>query len=65
MLNKYYQPNLNHLIKATQPFECIDFKGHPPSFETSILSTIVDEYSWFPFAYPVRDISTTTTDKNV
>ena len=60
---KYYRPNDVHLIKATQPFEriSIDFKGRlPSSTPEQYMLTIVDEYSRFPFAYPVKDMTTQT-----
>ena len=60
---KYYRPNDVHLIKATQPFEriSIDFKGPlPSSTPEQYMLTIVDEYSGFPFAYPVKDMTTQT-----
>ena len=62
---KYYQPIKSHLIKATQPFEriSIDFKGPLPSIKNPYIITMVDEYSRFPFAYPVRDVSTPTVIK--
>ena len=56
----YYRPERAHLIKATQPFEriSIDFKGPLPSRIHPFLLTIVDEFSRFLFAYPVKDVST-------
>ena len=62
---KYYQPPKSNLIKATQPFEriSIDFKGPIPSTNNQYMLTIVDEYSRFPFAYPVKDVSTNTVIK--
>ncbi|XP_047137877.1 uncharacterized protein LOC124814332 [Hydra vulgaris] len=60
---KYYRPNDVHLIKATQPFEriSIDFKGPlPSSTPKQYMLTIVGEYSRFPFAYPVKDMTTQT-----
>ena len=62
---KYYQPIKSHLIKATQPFEriSIDFKGPLSSMKNPYILTMVDEYSRFPFAYPVTDVSTPTVIK--
>lgn len=43
------------------PFEhiCIDFKGPlPSSTPEQYMLTIVDEFSRFPFAYPVKDMTT-------
>ena len=56
----YYQLDNVQLIKSTQPFEClsIDFKGPLPSRSNPFLLTIVDEYSRFPFAFPVKNIAT-------
>ena len=51
----------NHLIKATRPWEriSIDFKG-PVEGPKKYLLVIIDEYSRFPFAFPCRDMSSTT-----
>ena len=53
-----------NLIKATQPFQQlnIDFKGPLPVSENNnrYLLTIIDEYSRFPFAFPCRDMTSTT-----
>ncbi|XP_065675863.1 uncharacterized protein LOC136092072 [Hydra vulgaris] len=54
---QYYLPNDVHLIKATQPFKriSIDFKGPLPfSTPEHYMLTIVDEYSCFSFAYPIK-----------
>ena len=52
------------LISATAPFQklSIDFKGPlPPSKNgNQYLLTMIDEYSRFPFAYPCRDMTSTT-----
>lgn len=51
------------LIKATSPFERlnIDFKGPLPTVSTNrYLLVIVDEYSRFPFAFPCRDMTSST-----
>ena len=52
------------LINATAPFQrlSIDFKGPlPPSKNgNQYLLTMIDEYSRFPFAYPCRDMTSTT-----
>ena len=60
---RFYKPPPSHLIKATQPFERlnIDFKGPLPSTnQNRYFLDIVDEYSRFPFAIPVPDMSTST-----
>ena len=59
---RYYKPEQTRLVKATQPFErlSIDFKGPLPSSKNEYILTIIDEYSRFPFAFPVKDISSTT-----
>ena len=61
----YYRPGKAHHIKATQPFERISiyFKGLLPLKIHPFLLTIVDEFSRFPFAYPVKDVSTPTVIK--
>ena len=55
------------LIKATQPFQQlnIDFKGPLPSSSNSnrYILTIVDEYSRFPFAFPCKDMTSSTVIK--
>ena len=53
------------LVKATQLFErlSIDFKGPLPSKVHPFLLTMRDEYFKFPFAYPVKDVSTPTLIK--
>lgn len=51
------------LIKATSPFERlnIDFKGPLPSLtKNRYLLTIVDEFSRFPFAFPCKDVTSST-----
>lgn len=53
----------NTLIKATRVFErlSVDFKGPLPSCtETAYLFVAVDEFSRFPFAFPVKDTSAET-----
>ena len=57
---QYYSPEPSHLIRATQPFERLnfDFKGPPPRNNRSrFMLTIIDEYSRFPFAFPCEDVS--------
>ena len=65
MKPRYYNPNKVKLIKTTQPFErlSVDFKGPLPSKVHPFLLTIIDEYSRFPSAYPVKDVSTPTVIK--
>lgn len=59
----FYKPPKMHLIKSTQPFERlnIDFKGPLPSNTTSkYMLTIIDEFSRFPFAFPCKDMTSST-----
>ena len=56
------------LIKATAPMQQlnIDFKGPLPSSagsQNKYILTIVDEYSRFPFAFPCRDMLSSTVVK--
>ena len=54
------------LIKATSSFERLnmDFKGPLPSnTQNKYLLTIIDEFSRFPFAFPCKDMSSTTVIK--
>ena len=55
------------LIHATAPFQriSIDFKGPlPPSKNgNQYLLTMIDEYSRFPFAYPCKDMSSSTVTR--
>jgi hypothetical protein len=60
---RFFKPQNQHLIKATLPFERlnIDFKGPVPSnCKNHYILTVIDEYSRFPFAFPCRDVSTST-----
>ena len=60
---QFHKPPPAHLIKATQPFERlnIDFKGPIPSASgNKYFLTIIDEYSRFPFVYPVSNTDTPT-----
>ena len=60
---QFHKPRPAHLIKATQPFERlnIDFKGPLPSTSRNkYFLTIIDEYSRFPFVYPVSNTDTPT-----
>ena len=60
---RYYKPQPAHLIKATQPFERlnIDFKGPlPSSNRNKYFLHVVDEFSRFPFVFPVSDMTTST-----
>ena len=64
----YLKPQFLHtqstLIKATAPFQrlSIDFKGPLPASKkgNKYLLTLIDEYSRFPFAYPCRDMTSST-----
>lgn len=62
---QYYRPDNVQLKKATQSFEriLIDFKDPLPSRNNPFLLTIVDEYSRFPFAFPVKNTATSTVIK--
>ena len=65
---QFYRPEKQHLINATQPFErlSVDFKGPlPSSTQNKYLSTIVDEYSRFPFAIPSKDMNSCTIVKHL
>ena len=60
---RYHKPEVAHLIKATQPFErlSLDFKGPLPSCnKNKYILHIVDEYSRFPFVFPVPDMTSST-----
>ncbi|XP_054287700.1 uncharacterized protein LOC129003432 [Macrosteles quadrilineatus] len=51
------------LIKATAPFERLnlDFKGPIPSAtQNKYILTVVDEYPRYPFAFPCRDMTSST-----
>ena len=65
-LKPNYVKSNGTLIKATQPFERIniDFKGPlPTTTGNKYILTIVDEFSRYPFAFPVRDMVTPTVIK--
>ena len=56
------------LVKATQPLQQlnIDFKGPLPASSSSsnrYILTLVDEFSRFPFAFPCKDLSSSTVIK--
>ena len=62
----FFKKEPQSLIKATQPFQCldIDFKG--PLLSNSrnkYMLTVVDEWSRFPFAFPTADITAGTVIK--
>ena len=60
---RFYRPPISHLIKATQPFQMlnIDFNGPLTSTTKKIyVLTVIDEYSWFPFAIPCKDVESST-----
>ena len=61
----FHKPQRANLIKATQPMErlSIDFKGPIPNAKNPYMLTLVDEYSRFPFAYAVKDMTTETVKK--
>ena len=59
----FLKPPETHLIKATQPMEClsIDFKGPlPSSSKNKYILTVVDEFSRFPFAFPCSNMESRT-----
>ena len=59
----FHKPFNLHLVKATQPFDClsIDFKGPLPSLSRNrYLLTIIDEFSRFTFAYPCSNMEAET-----
>lgn len=63
---RFYRPNNPPLIEATKPFDrlSLDFKGSLPTISANrYLLTIVDEYSRFAFAYPCRDMESSTVIK--
>ena len=64
---RFHKPDDCHLIKATSPFErlSIDFKGPLPlsSSSSTYLLTVIDEFSRFPFAFPCRNMSSSTVIK--
>jgi hypothetical protein len=64
---QFYKPEPVHLIKSLAPFErlSIDFKGPLPTTSSNnrYILTIVDEYTRFPFAFPCRDMSSSTVIK--
>ena len=54
---QFHKPTRAHLIKATQPFEClnIDFKGPLKlNNRNSYFLNVIDEYSKFPFVFLAR-----------
>lgn len=59
---RYFKPaEPQRLIKALAPFERlnIDFKGPlPSSTKNKFLLSVIDEYSRYPFAFPLPDTST-------
>ena len=63
-MKPHYHRSQGTLIRATAPFQriSIDFKGPlPPSKNGNrYLLTMIDEYSRFPFAYPCRDMTSST-----
>ena len=60
----YHRREAGTLIKSTSAFErlSIDFKGPVPlsKNQNAYILTVADEYSRFPWAFPVRDLSTAT-----
>ena len=60
---RFHKPDPAHLIKATQPFERLnlDFKGPLPSTNRNkYFLHVVDEFSRFPFVFPVPDMTSST-----
>ena len=64
LLKPHFIQTQGTLITATAPFQRlnVDFKGPLPvsTKGNQYLLTIIDEYSRFPFAYPCRDMTSTT-----
>ena len=59
----FFKPKNPPLIKSTQAFDrlSIDFKGPLPSAtQNKYILTVVDEYSRFPFAFPCKDMTSST-----
>ena len=57
---RFYRPNQEVLVKATQPMErlSMDFKGLVKSVSGNYyLLIIVDEFSRFPFAFPCKNMT--------
>ena len=57
---RFYRPNQQVLVKATQPMErlSMDFKGPVKSVSGNYyLLIIVDEFSRFPFAFPCKNMT--------
>ena len=58
---QFHKPPVSHLIKATQPFECLNigFKGPVPTTTNNVhMFTVVDEFCRFSFSLPCKDTST-------
>lgn len=66
---RFFKPSVqNHLIKATQPMERlnVDFKGPLPSItRNKYMLTVVDEFSRYPFAIPVPDLTASTVNRGL
>ena len=58
----FHRTKYTPLIKATQPMErlSIDFKTVPSVRSNKYLLVVVDEYSRFPFAFPCKDMTSST-----
>ena len=64
----FFRPTNPPLIQAKKPFDwlSIDFKGPLPSTTVNkYLLTVVDEYSRFPFAFPCKDMVSSTVIKHL
>ena len=61
---RFFKPSETPLIKALQPFDrlSIDFKGPLPTTKSGnkYLLVAVDEYSRYPFAFPCKDMNSST-----
>ena len=60
---QFYKPVEAHIVKATQPMEClcVDFKSPVASSgKNRYMLTIVDEFSRFPFAFPCANMDAST-----
>ena len=64
---RFYKTEDNHLIEALKPFDrlSIDFKGPLPSTSGGhkYLLIVIDEYSRYPFAFPCKDMTSSTVIK--
>lgn len=60
---RFYQHKQGTLLKAPQPFEKLDLyfkRPIPTKIRNKYILTIIDEYSWYPFALLCSDVSAET-----